>query len=76
MVPVPFPAPVLVPVPALYLDHKKYSLKKENLKNIAFLHSQLFYKEKIDKFHLIYCKMWMKKILYVGNQIHNFILCM
>ncbi len=37
---------------------------------------QAFLKEKIDKFHQIYCKMWMKKkMLNDGNQIHNFVLC-
>jgi hypothetical protein len=29
----------------------------------------------MDKFHQIYCKMGMKKMLNEGNQIHNFILC-
>jgi hypothetical protein len=40
---------------------------------MAFLHSKLFYKEKVYKFQQIYCKMWMKKILNEGNQIHKFI---
>ncbi len=39
----------------------------------AFLLSKLFYKEKVYKFQQIYCKMWMKKMLNEGNQIHNFI---
>ncbi len=39
----------------------------------AFLHSELFYKEKVYKSQQIFCKMWMKKILNEGNQIHNFI---
>ncbi len=40
---------VTVPVPALYLDHKKHTFQKK-----IFLHSKLFYKEKIYKFHQIY----------------------
>ncbi len=39
----------------------------------AFLHKKRFYKEKVYKFPQIYCKMWMKKMLNEGNQIHNFI---
>ncbi len=38
-----------------------------------FLLSKLFYKEKVYQFHQIYCKMWKKKMLNEGNQIHNFI---
>jgi hypothetical protein len=38
---------------------KSNSFKKEIITNLAFLHSKLFYKEKIDKFH----------------KIHNIILC-
>ena len=45
--------------------------KKKIGKFLAFLHSKLFYKE----FHQIYSKMWTKKMLTKGNQIHNFILC-
>jgi hypothetical protein len=40
---------------------------------ISFLHSKLFYKEKVYKFQQIYCKMRKKKILNEGNQIHNVI---
>jgi hypothetical protein len=39
-----------------YLDHKKQIFQKNLWKNLSFLHSKLFYKEKIDKFHQIYCK--------------------
>jgi hypothetical protein len=60
---------VTVPVP--YLDHKKHSLKKSLENILPFLHSKLFYKEKIDEFHQIYGKMWMKKMLNEGNQISN-----
>ncbi len=28
------------------------------------------------KFHQIYCKMWMEKILNEGNKIHNILLCL
>ncbi len=66
--------PVPVPVPAPYLDHKKQIFQQKKIwKNFAFLHSKLFYKEKVDKFQQIYCKMWMKKMLTEGNQIHIFI---
>jgi len=30
----------------------------------------------MDRFHQIYCKMWMKKILNEGNQKRNFMLCL
>ncbi len=54
---------------------KKAQLKKKFLwTKIAFLHCNLFYTENIYKFHQIYCKMWMKKMLNEGYQIHNFIL--
>ncbi len=33
----------------------------------------LFYKEKVFQFQQIYCKMWMKKMVNEGNQVHNFI---
>ncbi len=34
----------------------------------------LFYKEKVQKFQQIYCKMWMKKNLNEGKlMVHNFI---
>ncbi len=36
------------------------------------VNSKLFYKEKNYKFHEIYCKTGMKKMLNDGNQIHNF----
>ncbi len=73
MVPVPVPGSyfwkvtVPVPVPAPYLDHKKpiFLLKSEIF--FAFLHSKLFYKEKVYKFQQIY------SILNEGSQIHNFI---
>jgi hypothetical protein len=62
MVPAPAPVTALVPVPAPvlvpYLDHRKHSFPKSLWENLAFLHSKLFHKEKIDYFH----------------QIHNFIL--
>ncbi len=55
---------VMVPVsvPAPYVDHKK-QIFPEKFWNffLAFLHSKLFYKGKVDKFQQIYCKMWMKK---------------
>ncbi len=46
-VPVPVPAPVLVQVPAPYLDHKQHFFQKCVWKTRAFLHSKLFYKEKL-----------------------------
>ncbi len=46
-----------VPVPAPSVDHKMHSFEKKFGKNLAFLHSKFFYKEKIDKLHQIYCKM-------------------
>ncbi len=53
---------------------QKHTLKKiEN--NLFFLHSKLFCKENIDKFHQIYFTMWRKKMKNEGNQIHNFIYC-
>jgi hypothetical protein len=64
MVPVPIPTfekvtvPVLVPVPAPYLYHKKQIFL---YKFVSFLHSKLFYKEKVYKYQQIYCKMWKKK---------------
>jgi hypothetical protein len=68
------PVPVPVPVPAPYLDHKKQIFLKKILDIFfAFLHSKRFYKEKVYKFQQIFCKMWMKKMLYEGNLIHNFI---
>jgi hypothetical protein len=49
------PVPVLtsdklgtVPVP--YLDHKKYSFQQKIGKHLAFLHSNLFHKEKLKSF--------------------------
>jgi hypothetical protein len=30
-------------------------------KNVAFLLCKLFYKEKVNKFQQIYCKVWKKK---------------
>ncbi len=61
---------VTVPVPAPYLYHKKPIFRK---KFVSSLHSKLFYKEKDYKYQQIYCKMWKKKMLNEGNQIHNFI---
>ncbi len=63
----------MVPVPAPYLDHKKQIFQKKFWNFFAFLHSKLFYKEKVYKFQQICCKMWMKKMLNEGYQIHNFI---
>jgi hypothetical protein len=40
-----------VTVPAPYFYHKKQFSQKLLEKNLAFLHSKLLYKEKIDKFH-------------------------
>ncbi len=59
MVPVPTFEKVMVPfpVPAPYLDHKKQIFPEKCLNFFAFLHSKLFYKEKVDKFQQIYCKM-------------------
>ncbi len=65
--------PVPVPVPAPYLDHKKQIFLLEFGNLFAFLHSKLFYEEKVYKFQRIYCKMWMKKMLNKGNQIQNLI---
>jgi hypothetical protein len=50
-------------------------MKKLNavLNNLAFLHSNLYYKEKIVKFNK---KNVNKKMLNDGNPIHNFILCL
>jgi hypothetical protein len=60
MIPVPVPTlevpvPVPVPVPALYVDHKMLIFQEYFW--IFFLHSKLFYKEKVQKFQQIYCKM-------------------
>ncbi len=61
MVPVPVPVPtfekVMVPVPAPYLDHKKQILLKKFGNFFDFLHSNLFYKEKVHEFQQIYGKM-------------------
>jgi hypothetical protein len=63
MVPVPVPtflkvtAPVPVPIPAPYLDHKKQIFQEYFWNFFAFLHSKLYYKEKVYKFQQIYCKM-------------------
>ncbi len=42
---------VPVPVPASYLDHKQQIKKKNSGNFFSFLHSKLFYKEKIRKFN-------------------------
>ncbi len=63
MVPVPVPTfekvtvPVPVPVPAPYLDHKKQIKKKKIGIFFDFLHSKMFYKEKVHKFQQIYGEM-------------------
>ncbi len=62
---------VLVPAP--FLNHEKAQFSNIFGKNLAFLHSKLFYKKKIDKCYQIYCKMWMNKVLSEGNQIRYFI---
>ena len=76
MVPVPVPTfekvTVPVPVPAPYLDHKKQIFQEYFWIFFAFLHSKLFYKEKVHKFQQICGKMWMKKMFNEENQIHNF----
>jgi hypothetical protein len=64
MVPVPVPVPtfekvtvpVPVPVPAPYLDHKKQIFKKSFGNFFDYLHSKLFYKEKVHEFQQIYGK--------------------
>jgi len=52
-----------------------YTIKsKFFLKNFfPFLHSKLFYKEKVYKYQQNYRKMWKEKMLNEGNQIHNII---
>ncbi len=52
-----------------------YTIKsKFFFKNLfPFYISKLFYEEKYYKYQQIYCKMWKKKMLSEGNQIHNFI---
>ena len=63
MVPVPVPTfekvtvPVLVPVPAPYLDHIKQIFQKKIWHFFDFLLSKLFYKEKVHKFQQNYGKM-------------------
>jgi hypothetical protein len=58
MVPVPNFDKLQVPVPTPYLDQKKDSFQKKfGEKSCLFTCSMLFYKEKIDKFHQIYCKI-------------------
>ncbi len=52
---------VSVPVPALYLDHKSIVFHKTFGKNLAFLHSKLFYNKKIDKFIKFIVKYEWKK---------------
>ncbi len=36
---------------------------------------EAFYKEKPDKFHQMFCKMWMKRMWNEENQMHKFIPC-
>ncbi len=67
------PVSVPVPVPAPYLDRKMLTFQEYFWDFFAFLHSKLFYKEKVQKFQKLYCKMRMKKILNEGNLIHNLI---
>jgi hypothetical protein len=72
MVPVPVPTfesygsgplptfekvPVPVPAPYMYLDHRKQIFQNKFWNFFAFLHSKLFYKEKVYKFQQICCKM-------------------
>jgi hypothetical protein len=57
---------VPVPIPVPYLDNEKQFSKILLEKILLFLHSKLFYKETIEKFHQIFCKMWMKKMLNEG----------
>jgi hypothetical protein len=46
----------------LFLYKKQFSTKNF-ARSLAFLHSRLFYKEKIDEFFQNYYKMWRKKML-------------
>ncbi len=77
---------VLVPVPVLVPTFEKLrsgssSIPRPYKANFAkifgnlfvFLLCKLFYKEKVYKFQQIYGRMWMKKMLNEGNQMHNFI---
>ncbi len=88
MVPVPVPTfeKVMVPVPVPTFEKLRFRFRfqfqlhiytirsKFFLQNfVSFLHSELFYKEKDYKYQQMYCKMWKKKMLNEGNQIHNFI---
>ncbi len=83
IVPVPVPTfeKVMVPIPVPTFEKLRfrfqlhiYTMKnKFFLKNLFPLHSKLFYKEKDYKYQQIYCKIWKKKMLNEGNQIHNFI---
>ena len=50
------------------------SLKTKIGKDITFLHAKLSYKLEMDKFHQIYCKMWMKKFLIKEREIKYTIL--
>ncbi len=65
---------VTAPVSAPYLAHKKHSLKNFFEQNLALSIVSFFIRKRLVSFHLIYCKMWMKKMLHEGNQLHNFIL--
>jgi hypothetical protein len=74
MVPVPVPTFEKVQFRFRFQLHI-YVYKKQIFltKFASILHSKLFYKEKDYKYQQIYCKMWKKKMLNEGNQIHNFI---
>ncbi len=70
----------MVPVPVPNFEKLRFRFRFQFQLHIwtlkiffAYLHMKLFYKEKGYKFQQIYCKMWMKKFLTEGNQIHNFI---
>ncbi len=81
MVPVPTFEKYMVPVPTFEklrfqfrFQLHIYTIKsKFCTKFVSFSHSKLFYKEKDYKYQQIYCKIWKKKMLNEGNQIHNFI---
>jgi hypothetical protein len=53
---------VTVTVPVPYVDHKKQFKTKIWPKNLVFVHSKLFYKEKIEKCHQFVVKWEWKKV--------------
>ncbi len=88
MVPVPVPTfeKVMVPVPVPTFEKLRfrfrfrfqlhiYTIKsKFFLKNLfPFYKVSCFIRKKIININKIYCKMWKKKMINEGNQIHNFI---